>query len=73
MNVVDRHGTVMHVRVVEAQQTTSSFTGAEGSLLSKITSRRAFSGSVAHSISELPDNTLPIRELAAPSRFARYQ
>ena len=72
VNVVDRHGTIMHVRVVEPQQT-PSIVHTEVNMPAKVTSRRGFSGSVAPSISELPDNTLPIRELAAPSRLGRYQ
>ena len=73
VNMIDRHGTVMHVRVVEAQQTSSSMNTDIKFPSSKITSKKAFWGSVAPDISELPDNTLPIRELAAPSRLAHYQ
>ena len=71
VNVVDRHGTIMHVRVVEAQQP-YSFANTEMNLPAKIAGRKGFAGSVAPSICELPDNRLPIRELAAPSRLGRH-
>lgn len=72
VTMVDRHGTIINVRVIEAQKTPSTMNG-HIDIPSKVLSKNIFSGTVVSNIPELPDNTLPIRELAAPYRFGHRQ
>ena len=72
VTLVDRHGTVNHVRLVEAQNTQSNLKGVIN-IPAKSTSRKFFPSAIAPNVSELSDSNLPIRELAAPDRFPYYQ
>ncbi|KAL8722195.1 MAG: hypothetical protein Q9225_001291 [Loekoesia sp. 1 TL-2023] len=65
---VDRHGTVINVRVVEAQRSGPGMDWRSNPLL-KGASNKLPQKTIAATISELPDGYHPLRE-PAPGRFA---